>query len=100
MLWDRGTWEPEGSGTPEKALANGDFKFALRGRKLRGSWVLVRMKHDRARGKRPNWLLIKHRDETAVDADGAAVLTQDRSAASGRTLEAIAAGKGERQRHS
>ena len=46
-------------------------------------------------GKRNNWLLIKHRDQYAQDGDGAAVLSsEDRSVASGRTMAAIAAGKG------
>ena len=29
QLWDRGHWEPEGDKTPEKALADGDFKFSM-----------------------------------------------------------------------
>ncbi len=62
QLWDRGYWEPEGNKTPEDALASGDFKFNLDGGRLHGSWVLVRLKHDRTGGKRTNWLLIKHRD--------------------------------------
>jgi len=95
MLWDRGYWEPEGSKTAEEALAKGDFKFVLEGKRLHGSFVLVRMKHDRDGGKRTNWLLIKHRDEFAVDAHGEAVLEEnDTSVASGRKMEAITAGKG------
>src|SRR3954471_10725013 len=41
MIWDRGTWTPE---TPDvvAALKKGDLKFSLDGKKLRGSWVLVR----------------------------------------------------------
>ena len=94
QLWDRGTWEPEGNKTPEAALESGDFKFQLDGQRLHGSWVLVRMKKDRNGGKRTNWLLIKHKDEHARDGDGDAVLTEDRSIASGRTLAQIAEGKG------
>ncbi|WP_442579298.1 DNA ligase D [Mesorhizobium sp. ASY16-5R] len=95
MLWDRGYWEPEGTKTPEQALAKGDFKFTLEGERLHGSFVLVRMAHDRERGKRTNWLLIKHRDEFAVETNGAAVLEENNtSVASRRTMEAIAAGKG------
>ena len=63
MLWDRGFWAPEGGGEPERALRKGELKFTLAGEKLQGSWVLVRMRHDRERGSnRNNWLLIKHRD--------------------------------------
>jgi bifunctional non-homologous end joining protein LigD len=94
QLWDRGYWVPEGRKTPQQALADGDFKFTLQGERLHGSWVLVRMKHDRMGGKRNNWLLIKHRDDFAVDTDGAEVLVEDRSIASGRTMAAIAARKG------
>ncbi|ETR76587.1 ATP-dependent DNA ligase [Afipia sp. P52-10] len=90
-IWDRGYWHAD---DPHKGLAKGDLKFALMGQKLEGEWVLVRMKHDRTGGKRTNWLLIKHRDEYAMDGDGARVLDDDRSVASGRTLKQIAEGKG------
>lgn len=99
MVWDRGFWEPEGSGTPEEALAKGDFKFTLEGERLHGSFVLVRMRHDRDGGKRTNWLLIKHRDDFSVEDKGAAVLEEnDTSVASGRSMQAIASGKGRKPR--
>src|SRR5271163_4256366 len=95
MLWDRGYWEPEGKRSPEQALAKGDFKFTLEGERLHGGFVLVRMANDRERSKRTNWLLIKHRDQFALEGNGAAVVEQnDTSVASRRTMEAIAAGKG------
>ncbi|MBM2712687.1 DNA ligase D [Mesorhizobium caraganae] len=94
QLWDRGYWEPEGSTSPEQALKKGDLKFTLDGKRLHGSFVLVRMNHDRNGGKRTNWLLIKHRDKYATDGNGDAVLAQDRSVASGRSMNKIAAGKG------
>ncbi|WP_312223692.1 DNA ligase D [Rhizobium rhizoryzae] len=95
MLWDRGYWEPEGSKTPEEALAKGDFKFTLEGDRLHGSFVLVRMRHDRNGGKRTNWLLIKHHDEFSVEENGAAILDDNlTSVASGREMDAIASGKG------
>lgn len=95
QLWDRGTWEPDGAQTPEQGLAGGDFKFRLEGTRLHGSWVLVRMKKDRTGGKRTNWLLIKHADQDAREGDADALLAEDRSVASGRTMAAIAAGRGE-----
>jgi bifunctional non-homologous end joining protein LigD len=62
MVWDKGTWEPEPE-TPDvdAALVHGELKFVLYGKKLKGSWVLVRT---RAFGssRRSSWLLIKHRD--------------------------------------
>ncbi|MFG1428955.1 DNA ligase D [Roseixanthobacter glucoisosaccharinicivorans] len=94
MLWDRGTWEVEGDLSAEEALAKGDLKFTLQGEKLHGSYVLVRMKTDRTGGKRTNWLLIKHRDADAHPGDKDALLKQDRSVASGRGMEEIAAGEG------
>ncbi|MGR9396461.1 DNA ligase D (plasmid) [Rhizobium leguminosarum] len=95
MLWDRGYWEPEGKKSPEQALAKGDFKFTLEGKRLHGSFVLVRMRNDRDRGSRTNWLLIKHHDEFSVEENGAATLEENQtSVASGRTMEMIAAGKG------
>ncbi len=50
QLWDRGYWAPVGDKTPEEMLAKGDFKFVLAGERLRGSWVLVRLRNDRNGG--------------------------------------------------
>jgi bifunctional non-homologous end joining protein LigD len=91
QLWDRGYWE---SPDPEKGFKKGDLKFTLDGEKLHGSWVLVRMRNDRNGGKRTNWLLIKHRDEYARDDKGDIILDEDKSVASGRAMNEIAAGKG------
>jgi bifunctional non-homologous end joining protein LigD len=84
MIWDRGTWEPEVEDV-DRALAKGNLKFTLHGKKLRGSWVLVRMR-DR------QWLLIKHRDKTASTTDITAA--KPRSAVSRRTLAGIARAAG------
>jgi len=94
QLWDRGYWIPEGSKAPHEGLSDGDLKFTLEGKRLKGSWVLVRMKHDRMGGKRNNWLFIKHRDGHALNGNGDSILAEDRSIASGRTMAAIASGKG------
>ncbi|MBN2839765.1 MAG: DNA ligase D [Coriobacteriia bacterium] len=92
-LWDRGTWEPEGD--PHAGLARGDLKFALHGVKLKGGWVLVRMHKRSAEEGKENWLLIKHRDEHAVDGNGDAILTeQPHSVLTGRTIDQIAADPG------
>jgi bifunctional non-homologous end joining protein LigD len=91
MLWDRGSWESEDL---ERGFKKGDLKFTLYGDKLHGSWVLVRMKGDRYGGKRINWLLIKHRDEFAKEGEANDILEEDRSVASGRTMDQIAQGKG------
>jgi len=62
MVWDYGTYKPEGDLTPEEALKKGDFKFTLDGEKLKGSWVLVRTRNRQ-------WLLIKHRDYYTTTED-------------------------------
>ncbi|HEY6641628.1 DNA ligase D [Povalibacter sp.] len=95
QLWDRGYWKPEGDLDPQEQLRKGELKFTLDGERLGGSWVLVRMKHDRNGGKRNNWLLIKHRDDYARERSAAEkLLNEDRSIASRRSMAAIAAGKG------
>jgi bifunctional non-homologous end joining protein LigD len=94
MVWDRGFWMPEGNKSAAEQLRDGELKLVFAGQKLKGSWVLVRMKGDRFGGKRTNWLLIKHRDEWAKDGDADKLLNKDRSAASGRTMGQIARGEG------
>src|SRR5579864_4998452 len=72
MVWDRGTFEVEGDLPASKQLERGDLKVTLHGEKLRGSFVLVKIKSNRADGKAGKnekpWLLIKHKD-AAVDAN-------------------------------
>jgi bifunctional non-homologous end joining protein LigD len=94
MVWDRGFWMPEGDKPAAEQLRDGELKFVLAGHKLKGGWVLVRMKGDRYGGERNNWLLIKHRDEWAKTGDADKLLKKDRSAASGRTMGQIARGEG------
>ena len=96
MLWDRGYWTPEGTKPTQEAFESGDLKFTLEGSKLHGSWVLVRMRGDRFGGKRTNWLLIKHRDASSKPGGAEALLNEDRSVASGRTMQQITAGVGKR----
>jgi bifunctional non-homologous end joining protein LigD len=65
MLWDKGTWQPEpGFEDVDAAMKKGELKFSLNGVKLKGSWVIVRIRNDDR-----TWLLIKHRDEWAGDVD-------------------------------
>jgi bifunctional non-homologous end joining protein LigD len=58
VIWDKGTWTPIGD--PHKGYRDGDLKFELHGYKLRGKWVLVRIKSKEE--KQNAWLLIKERD--------------------------------------
>jgi bifunctional non-homologous end joining protein LigD len=86
MVWDKGTWTSE-SPDPAAAMEKGDLKFTLHGKKLKGSWVLVRTRGFGSSTK-TSWLLIKHRDEFAADED----ITEEmpRSAISNRLLADIA----------
>jgi bifunctional non-homologous end joining protein LigD len=94
MLWDRGTYTYGGTNPdPEeglrRGLEKGDFKFILKGKRLKGSWVLVRTRSDSS-GK-PQWLLIKHKDEYAKP-DFDVTAEHMTSVATGRTMEEIAGG--------
>jgi bifunctional non-homologous end joining protein LigD len=95
MIWDRGTWWPEGD--PHKALAKGHLVFDLDGEKLHGRWHLVRMRA-RQGDRHDNWLLIKGNDEEARGARDRDILEEkSRSVVSGRTIEEIAGGKGKKR---
>jgi len=88
MLWDRGTWEPEGD--PEKGMIEGKLKFRLHGARMQGGWTLVRM---RTKDKGENWLLIKEKDIHAGRSAEALVNRHRRSVTSGRSMAEIAKGK-------
>ncbi|WP_428306175.1 DNA ligase D [Lacipirellula sp.] len=91
MVWDQGTWQPEGVDDPLRQWNAGKLKFTLHGSKLKGSWALVRMGgKGGADGK--NWLLIKHHDRSAkATADFDVREEKPRSVVSRRTMEQIAA---------
>ena len=89
MLWDEGTWLPEGD--PEVGLKEGKLKFVLQGQRMRGSWTLVRMR-GRAGEKRENWLLIKARDDFSTDDPDALTEAHDLSIRTGRTMDEITRG--------
>ncbi|HTV91002.1 MAG TPA: DNA ligase D [Stellaceae bacterium] len=93
MLWDRGTWTPL-DGDPAAAVKKGALKFRLDGQKLHGAWALVRMGGKAAGERHENWLLIKERDAAALpDSNAAVVEDNPLSAATGRSMEAIAAAR-------
>jgi bifunctional non-homologous end joining protein LigD len=87
MIWDRGRWTAEEPDV-DASLRRGELKFMLRGKKLGGSWVLVRTRPRAAAAGRPAWLLIKHRDEAATTDD--VTVTRPRSVVSDRLLAEIA----------
>jgi bifunctional non-homologous end joining protein LigD len=90
MVWDQGEWSPE-SDDVESSLRKGDLKFTLHGKRLRGSWVLVRTRgYGSKAGK--SWLLIKHRDRYASNRDIA--VAEPHSVLSRRLLADIAREEG------
>lgn len=90
MVWDNGEWEPEVEDVAA-ALQKGDLKFTLRGKKLRGSWVLVRTRGFGGKADK-SWLLIKHRDKFISTKD--IEEEEPRSMLSGRLLAEIARQEG------
>jgi len=84
IVWDAGTWRSLTDGPVEEALARGHLSFWLEGEKLRGGWTLQRT----GAGAKPQWLLIKRRDEGA-DARRRPVSTQRESVLTGRTIDEV-----------
>jgi bifunctional non-homologous end joining protein LigD len=100
MLWDRGTYSADAAASADEeddairdGLRRGDLKITFHGERLHGSYALIRMKfaRDRSSSSKPQWLLIKHRDEFATEED--VVADNMTSVDSGRTMEEIASGK-------
>jgi bifunctional non-homologous end joining protein LigD len=87
MLWDQGTWTPEDPDV-DAAFRKGELKFTLNGKKLKGSWVLIRTKGGFGGSRKPQWLLIKHRDQYASTED--VLATKPRSVISNRLMAEIA----------
>jgi len=73
IVWDKGTWEPEGD--PHAGYRSGNIKFQLHGHKMHGRWVLVRMK-GRGDEKQEPWLLIKEKDDYARPAEEFSVIDE------------------------
>jgi bifunctional non-homologous end joining protein LigD len=90
MLWDRGTWSPI-KGKSAKDLDKGHLHFVLDGERMKGEWLLIRLK-PRAKEKRENWLLRKIDD---AEAGGTDTLVEEAltSVATGRTMVEIEEGK-------
>ncbi|MDB5696557.1 MAG: ATP-dependent ligase [Sphingomonas bacterium] len=91
MLWDRGTWTTVKGKDPSKTLAEGHLHLVLDGERMRGEWMMIRLK-PRGKEKGENWLLRKIEDDHAGGTD-TLVETALTSVATGRTMEEIAAGK-------
>ena len=93
MLWDRGTYtsvldEDDSIPALRKGYAKGDLKILMHGERMHGSWVLVRTR--RGSDSKPQWLLIKHRDDFAKRGSDV-VANEMTSVTTGRTMDEIAA---------
>ena len=90
MVWDTGTWKPLGD---EHAMLNkGDLKFQLNGEKLKGEFVLAKMRSRRPGSKGTEWLLIKKKDDAMKP--GFNIDKLDYSVLTKRSLSEIAGDEG------
>lgn len=87
LLWDRGTWEPDGDARAQ--YAKGRLSFTLHGERLKGKWHLVRTRSGDSGAQ--NWLLFKGTDEEASSDGERLVKTETRSVTTRRTLDEIRA---------
>jgi len=88
IVWDAGEWAPMGD--IGEAFRTGDFKFRLAGEKLKGGWMLKRLKPKP--GEDPdkvNWLFFKEHDGAASSTENI-LATRPESVKSGRTIEQLA----------
>jgi DNA ligase D-like protein (predicted 3'-phosphoesterase) len=84
IVWDRGRYEQGGRVAWPEALERGHAVFVLHGEKLRGGFALQRTRA----GEKPQWLLIKRRDEQARPGSDV-VAERPQSVVSGSTLDEL-----------
>src|SRR5204863_8059689 len=91
IAWDRGMFRPLGD--PAQGLLDGEIKFELYGYKLRGAFTLVHTgkgKRGRNSGRGSNdWLLIKKRDDPALQYLASNRPLSPRSVLSGLTIDEL-----------
>jgi len=93
MLWDRGRWIPEPTKDPSKTIEEGHLHFTLEGERMKGDWVMFRLKPKPGEKAEP-WMLKKVTDDFADPADGDALVDNCvTSVTTGRTMAEIAAGE-------
>lgn len=96
MLWDNGTWESIPGKDPRVTLPEGHLHFVLHGRRMKGEWILFRLK-PRGREKTENWILRKVKDAFAGGSDDLVGIHLT-SIESGRTMEEISERKSPKKR--
>ena len=93
MLWDQGRWEPDPRKDPSKTIEEGHLHFTLDGERMKGEWVMFRLK-PKAGEKAEPWMLKKVTDDFAEPDDGDALVDNCvTSVTTGRTMAEIAAGE-------
>ena len=91
MLWDRGRWIPHPDKDPRKTIDEGHLHFNLEGERMKGEWVMFRLK-GKPNERAENWMLKKVTDDFASE-DGESLVEQAlTSVDSDRTMALIAAG--------
>jgi bifunctional non-homologous end joining protein LigD len=91
MLWDRGTYEADdggGASSLRRGYEKGELRFVMHGERLQGGFVLARLR----RPGRPQWLLIKRRDDFA-DSKRDITADETTSVVTKRTMDQIASGR-------
>ncbi len=73
MLWDQGRWIPEPGKDPSKTIEEGHLHFTLEGERMKGEWVMFRLKPKPGEKAEP-WMLKKVTDEFAQPDDGDALV--------------------------
>ena len=95
MLWDQGRWIPAPGKDPSKTLEEGHLHFTLEGDRMKGEWVMFRLK-PRPGEKAEPWMLKKVTDDFADARDGDALVDNCvTSVTTGRTMAEIASGEDE-----
>ena len=99
MLWDNGTYEIENPSEDDMNSAahdqyeRGELKINFHGKRIKGSYALVRTRGFGRSASKPSWLLIKHRDEDAHPESESTLTTKYvKSVTTNRTMDEIADG--------
>jgi bifunctional non-homologous end joining protein LigD len=92
MLWDQGRWIPHPEKDPRETLEEGHLHFTLEGERMKGEWVMFRLK-PKPRDKRETWMIKKVTDDFANAEDGDELVDECvTSVTTGRTMAEIASG--------
>ena len=93
MLWDQGRWIPDPRKDPKKTIEEGHLHFTLQGDRMKGEWVMFRLKPKPGEKAEP-WMLKKVTDDFADPSDGDALVDNCvTSVTTGRTMAEIASGE-------